>query len=168
MNQSLSSLDRFLLRYRSAQLEQYFSMLLLSGIPLPTLIPANQNMSRESIITWYNRPFKNHNSFNYNHVLDILKFHALNERWRYCEALFKRKVYNSFITCHSYLEAAGHRVTLRNETFSTFHTLFSHGKYDSIRCTLATNEVNNNFSKFVSSFFNISFLVNLVKQLQYF
>jgi hypothetical protein len=51
-------------------------MLLLSGIPLPTLIPANQNMSRESIITWFNRPFKNHNSLNYNHILEILKFHA--------------------------------------------------------------------------------------------
>jgi hypothetical protein len=62
----------------------------------------------------HNKGFKNHNSYDYNYVLDSLKLNALHERRRYFDILFTRNVHNGFITCPSLLETVGIRVPNKN------------------------------------------------------
>jgi hypothetical protein len=50
--------------------------------------------------------------------MDNLKLHTLFMRRRYFEALFTLNVYNGFIICPSFLEAACIRVSSRNFKYS--------------------------------------------------
>jgi hypothetical protein len=104
---SFSSLD---VLHRFSKKEK--NMLLLSGILLPTLTPANQNVSRESFLPHVPTDFLNHNSYGCNYVSHNLKFHTSFEIRRHFEALFIINVSNGFITCPSLLEAVGIRVSV--------------------------------------------------------
>jgi hypothetical protein len=101
-------------------------MLLWSGILLPTLIQKNWNMSREMVLFYAVTDSLKVTIQNHNFVLYNLILHTLLKRWGYFQMPLVCNIYNSFLTCPTFLEAVGIRVLARNITDFNVFLFYSH------------------------------------------